>query len=114
MAVRFVRGGGVAGSGVRLQEWRSELTGRVYEVDERDGYATADALQPGSAGYLSFLGGTPVVTRRRDDPPPAPSPRHTPRALRSAPARAPARGARLWILLLAAVAAAVLFRLVGR
>lgn len=87
------------------------LTGRVFEVDERDAYASADALEAGASGYLAYVAGTAVVTRRPGDPPPRPGSRTGGAGQgRAVPPRAPARGGWLW-LLLAAVVLVVALRL---
>lgn len=59
--VRFVRSG-TSGGGVQV--WRSDVTRRQYEVSETDSYAAAAQLTRGDIGYLSFLEGTPVVTKQ--------------------------------------------------
>lgn len=60
--VRFVRSG-ASGGGV-VQVWRSDVTRRQYEVSEADAYAPAARLAAGDIGYLSFLEGTPIVTKQ--------------------------------------------------
>lgn len=108
--MRFVRSGVTGGGGVRLQEWRSELTGRVFEVDERDAYAAGEALEPGASGYLAFVGGAAVVTRHPGDPPPRPGSRAGGAGPR--PAAPPPPRARGWLWVLVAIALlAVLLRL---
>lgn len=85
-----------------MQEWRSVLTGRAFEVDERDAYAPADALQAGAPGYLTFVGGTAVVTLRPQELPPRPGSRSPGSGLdRPASAGAPARTGWLWWVLVA-------------
>lgn len=108
--MRFVRAGGTRGGGVRLQEWRSERTGRVFEVDERDAYAAGDALEPGAPGTLAFVGGTAVVTRNAGDPPPRPGSRAGSGPGPAAPPPSPARKGWLWVLVAVALLA-VLVRL---
>lgn len=107
--MRFVRAGVTRGGGARLQEWRSERTGRVFEVDERDAYAAGEALEPGAPGYLTFVGGAPVVTRQPGDPPPHPGSRAAGAGPGPAvPPRSPARNRWLWLLVAAAVVAVLL------
>lgn len=48
----------------RIQVWRSEVTGREFEVRESRSYASSEELAPGTVGYLDFTEGTPAVTRR--------------------------------------------------
>lgn len=106
--MRFVRAGVRGGAGVRLQEWRSDLTGRIFEVDERDAYASAAELGPGDRGYLAFVGGTAVVTRRRGDPPPRPGSRTGRQGPGRGPPAAATRSGWLWLLVVVAVVVAVL------
>lgn len=57
----------VGRAGAPVQEWRSELTGRIFEVLEANSYEPTADLEPGAAGYLRFQGGVPYVTRRPED-----------------------------------------------
>lgn len=115
--MRYVRAGGPSRSGLRLQEWRSELTGRAFEVDERDAYAAAEELEPGDEGYLSFVGGTAVVTRQPADPPRRPGSRSAADggpSGRGVPARLPAPRRRAWLWLLGAAVVLALLVMVLR
>ena len=47
-----------------IQIWRSEVTGREFEVRESRSYALSADLEPGAVGYLDFTGGVAAVTRR--------------------------------------------------
>src|SRR5690606_34301929 len=60
MKVTFVRSGRRAGA--RVQEWRSEATGRVHEVLEARSDRPGADLRLGDAGYLWFRGGRVHVT----------------------------------------------------
>jgi hypothetical protein len=44
--------------------WKSETTGREFEVRETDSYAPALELAQGALGFLTFAGGVPTVTER--------------------------------------------------
>lgn len=79
---------------MRLQEWRSERTGRLFEVDEGDAYRPAEELQPGARGFLWFVGGAPVVTREPAEPPPRSS---AAAGGAPAPVRRPPRGRLSWL-----------------
>lgn len=57
-----------AEGGAHIQEWRSDRTGRTFEVEESHAYAWSDELTPGDAGYLHWVAGTPVVDRTPDVP----------------------------------------------
>jgi hypothetical protein len=63
LAVRFVRANAPGAPGGRVQEWRSQATGRVYLVREADAYAASEELEPGTQGFLAFVAGAPIVTR---------------------------------------------------
>lgn len=106
--MRFVRAGARGAGGIRLQEWRSDLTGRVFEIDERDAYATAEALRPGDRGYLAFVGGTGIVTRRRGDPAPQPGSRSRRQRPGGTPPASSRRSGWLWLIVAAAVLVALL------
>lgn len=94
LVVSFVRAARVVGSGTPLQEWRSERTGRLFEVEERDAYRPAEELQRGARGFLWFVGGAPVVTREPAEPPPRPDvgPSRAP-----APVQRPPLGGMAWL-----------------
>ena len=47
-----------------IQVWKSEVTGREFEVRESRSYAPSTELAPGAQGYLDFTAGTPAVTRK--------------------------------------------------
>lgn len=47
-----------------IQVWKSEVTGREFEVRESRSYASSDELTQGAEGYLDFTAGAPAVTRR--------------------------------------------------
>ncbi len=79
---------------MRLQEWRSERTGRLFEVDEGDAYRPAEELQPGARGFLWFVGGVPVVTLAPAGPPPRPA---AGASGAPAPVPRPARGRMSWL-----------------
>ena len=61
--MRFVRANAPGAPGGRVQEWRSQATGRVYLVREADAYAASEELEPGTDGFLAFVAGAPIVTR---------------------------------------------------
>lgn len=47
-----------------IQVWRSDVTGREFEVRESRSYAPSEELEPGAEGFLDFTAGAPSVTRR--------------------------------------------------
>lgn len=47
-----------------IQVWKSEVTGREFEVRESRSYAPSRELAPGAQGYLDFTSGAAAVTRR--------------------------------------------------
>lgn len=63
--VGFVRSG--AGARAAIQEWRSEATGRIHEVQEARAYAPGAILEPGAKGWLIYAGGAPVVGETPDE-----------------------------------------------
>lgn len=66
--VRYVRGGSRPHPAGPVQEWKSDLTGRSYEVFETNSYEQTEHLGVGSTGYLQYRDGTAYVTRNQDDP----------------------------------------------
>jgi DNA replication protein DnaC len=50
-------------SSSRLQEWRSEFTGRHFEVHELDSYKSTDLLQLGDVGYVQYSGLKATIKR---------------------------------------------------
>lgn len=64
--VRYVRTARPGRVGKRVQEWRSDLTGRAFEVAEHHAYAVSDELREGDRGYVRYVGGWPVVMERPD------------------------------------------------
>ena len=44
------------------QLWRSLATGREFEVQETDSYASSDELTSGQEAYLTFVAGRATVT----------------------------------------------------
>lgn len=78
-------------SGVRIHDWRSSTSGRIFEVPEVHVFAIGTELREGDAGYLRFSGGHLYVVRNEADPVPARRPTtQSPRgATGEAPRRAP-------------------------
>ncbi|MEX2542408.1 MAG: hypothetical protein WD314_11395 [Trueperaceae bacterium] len=62
--VSFVRSSERRVAGERLQVWKSEATGREFEVRESNSYALGADLTPGSPGYVTYAGSAPTVTER--------------------------------------------------
>jgi len=78
-------------SGVRIHDWRSSTSGRIFEVPEVHVYAVGTELREGDGGFLRFSGGQLYVVRTEADPVPARRPTSPSRrgATGQAPRRAP-------------------------
>lgn len=75
-----------APSGVRIHDWRSRTSGRIFEVPEVHVFATGEDLHEGDAGFLRFSAGHLYVLRSEDDAAPTtplrPSPMPEPQGAR--------------------------------
>jgi hypothetical protein len=79
-------------SGVRIHDWRSRTSGRIFEVPEVHVFAAGEQLREGDAGYLRFAAGHLYVLRNEDDP--VPARRATSQAARQTPRQTPRQPAR--------------------
>lgn len=55
-------------SGVRIHDWRSRTSGRIFEVPEVHVFATGEHLNEGDVGFLRFSAGHLYVVQSEDDP----------------------------------------------
>ncbi|MEX2536540.1 MAG: hypothetical protein WD273_13170 [Trueperaceae bacterium] len=62
--VRYLRSSDGRRARELIQVWKSELTGREFEVWKSNSFASSRDLRPGSLGFLSFASGAPAVTER--------------------------------------------------
>lgn len=62
--VRYQRSNERRRHGEPIQVWKSEVTGREFEIRESRSYASTDELSPGAEGFLDFTTGSAEVTRR--------------------------------------------------
>lgn len=69
LPVTFVRAMATP-SGVRIHDWRSRTSGRIFEVPEVHVYATGDDLRQGDPGFLRFSKGQLYVVRTEHEPAP--------------------------------------------
>lgn len=57
-------------SGVRIHDWRSRTSGRIFEVPEVHVFAAGDTLRQGDPGFLRFSKGQLYVVRSEHEPAP--------------------------------------------
>jgi hypothetical protein len=62
--VRYLRSSERRRSAESIQVWKSDLTGREFEVRESRSFASTSDLAPGTTGFLDFTSGAPAVTKR--------------------------------------------------
>lgn len=57
-------------SGLRIHDWRSRTSGRIFEVPEVHVFATGDDLRQGDPGFLRLSKGQLYVVRTEHEPAP--------------------------------------------
>lgn len=98
-------------SGVRIHDWRSRTSGRIFEVPEVHVFAASEHLNEGDVGFLRFSAGHLYVVQSELDPVPTiptrsrpdtvstagPSARAGRRRSATTQVRASARGSAHWL-----------------